>query len=1265
MPRKAFIRDLCRASTPGAFSRLVDIKPGGDDGTLSCSLVLSEDPKRLVDLEFMVTDISLYPDEHEFFIYTTSEDVPHYVTDVLGQTQRGICRLDIPEMLSQLDYTFQRNIELKGGVGDSSVVDDIFLYGENTMTSEIENAPPDLNDDEYQWSSASQPIDTPITLSTKTGEEAEQEIEDLLYNISEDLKEVKLAGFRVGYVGNKICPIVSVSCRISKLGISEDAMKAWHIQEEQYLICLIRYIGRYQSLEYLLLEDEQTGKSSVEFRIGLCDMYKPSLGSALDMFDQANPDVKVSMDPIMDREMIHSFISGPLNALLNERFIKILRYRHNFGQSWSGAEQFFNDYMGKPIGASDPISFTYQEPDIPKEKAATFHHFLKSDHLMEKNGLGASFPLITMQFTLRHFVRCTEFCLVCHCKTNDTFEAIKPYVCSKSLCLFQYMALGFGPSLEWEIITQPYVVDLLASFTYSSAYRSRIADPPTGLGILVPGGIIDTKYHHLCHATDDVSSNCQRKLRYEAMFDQSKLTMKFSGCFPDRRVCVGDWLVIIDEGCYLHCRVTDTSEWPSVNLSNPIKVLKHAAAKQVSTTSDIRKVSVAWYEQNFDDLDRKFQHQMIVSLLDTLPTVVEMKEYLTENPRGSQRTLAQWKDKISKSALDILRWIVASNRSCIIQDDPDPIGDDTVSPPTNNDRVRGVAGYMQFRFAQGAPDKEERFSQAVMAAKERLQKPHATLFAWHGSHLSNWHGILREGLHFKETLHGRAFGHGVYMSPHFDTSASYLNTASTWDSLVGPHSGTETWPSSKLGVISAISLNEVVNSPRDFVSTTPHLVVSQLDWIQTRYLFVSCSLNKNVGATQETKSPPYYHQDPRYVAHGPHFKQITIPLSAFSQQRRLALGITAKPPLTESDTTAAKKQGKATPVKDAASSSAEAGASTSPLSKQQTTHPSAGNSLSKKLNGGPKVVDLDHGGQDGPAKLHVPDSAPTEVPSCYPHSVEADGYLSEETDIEDLNIVIQADKIKARRASRHQLPEALEDNGKGRDKGKGKAQNKTDFIPGTLDPATLPMMAAPKYATPTATASLQRDLRAALRIQDNEPPADLGWYIDPSLVNNVYQWIVELHSFDPSLPLAKDMVDASIKSVILELRFPQQYPISPPFVRVIRPRFLGFQSGGGGHVTAGGALCMELLTNSGWSAVSSIESVLLQVRIAISSTDPRPARLAPGQNALKGKVLEYGVAEAVEAFIRACKMHGWQVPTDFEREVKGGWVRADGPSNRN
>jgi len=137
------------------------------------------------------------------------------------------------------------------------------------------------------------------------------------------------------------------------------------------------------------------------------------------------------------------------------------------------------------------------------------------------------------------------------------------------------------------------------------------------------------------------------------------------------------------------------------------------------------------------------------------------------------------------------------------------------------------------------------------------------------------------------------------------------------------------------------------------------------------------------------------------------------------------------------------------------------------------------------------------------------------------------------------------------------------------------------------------------------------------------------------------------------------MIKAKLSSVVLELRFHSTYPMGeslhtyisssttdlttgPPFVRVIRPRFLPFAMGGGGHVTAGGSICMDLLTNSGWSAVASIESVLLQIRMAICSTDPRPARL---ENVSRSH--DYGVGEAVEAFRRAAATHGWQVPPEL------------------
>jgi ubiquitin-conjugating enzyme E2 Q len=134
----------------------------------------------------------------------------------------------------------------------------------------------------------------------------------------------------------------------------------------------------------------------------------------------------------------------------------------------------------------------------------------------------------------------------------------------------------------------------------------------------------------------------------------------------------------------------------------------------------------------------------------------------------------------------------------------------------------------------------------------------------------------------------------------------------------------------------------------------------------------------------------------------------------------------------------------------------------------------------------------------------------------------------------------------------------------------------TDFVPGALDYSTLTMLAEPAFATTAASRRLQKDFQTLLKVQELTPLHELGWYTNPEQFNNMYQWIIEFHSFEKDLPLAKQMKQKGLKSVVMEMRFGPDYPMSPPFIRVIKPRFLNFMAGGGGHVTAGGAICMEV-----------------------------------------------------------------------------------------
>lgn len=392
-----------------------------------------------------------------------------------------------------------------------------------------------------------------------------------------------------------------------------------------------------------------------------------------------------------------------------------------------------------------------------------------------------------MQFALRHLVRCTEFCLVCHCKVEADFEALKPYVCSKPLCLYQYMSLGFGPSIEHEIITQPHVVDLLISFCYASAYNRKMKDLPTGMALMVPGPLSMQEYHtfppppalHTYHPSNFNNTKENDRpgytpSKYKAKLDREKMELIFSSSCERPPLFVGSWITIaMDDNTQqrFHCRVDETL-YPTVRLSDPIELMAkpgsvrpplHMGSRAQPQThtpvatppltgmmqSAYQEIHISIYDQNFDDLSQNEKYYMITMLLEMLPSIPEMKNYLlSKSNQGA--TLASWADRIPPAALGLLRWIIASNRSCIVQVD----SLDGASRKSE-ERVSGMPGWMQFRFAQGAPDKEQKFITSIRETTSGAKYP--TLFAWHGSPIYNWHGIVREGLHFKDTAHGKSW----------------------------------------------------------------------------------------------------------------------------------------------------------------------------------------------------------------------------------------------------------------------------------------------------------------------------------------------------------------------------------------------------------------------------------------------------------------------------------------------------------------------------
>lgn len=100
-------------------------------------------------------------------------------------------------------------------------------------------------------------------------------------------------------------------------------------------------------------------------------------------------------------------------------------------------------------------------------------------------------------------------------------------------------------------------------------------------------------------------------------------------------------------------------------------------------------------------------------------------------------------------------------------------------------------------------------------------------------------------------------------------------------------------------------------------------------------------------------------------------------------------------------------------------------------------------------------------------------------------------------------------------------------------------------------------------------------------------------------------------------------------TVELEVTFGSDFPSTPPFVRVVAPRFK-FHTG---HVTVGGSICMQLLTTSGWNAGYTMEAVLESVRQAFLE--------GGGTLDVMRAHVPYEPYEAKAAFDRVAQQHGW------------------------
>ena len=285
--------------------------------------------------------------------FTNSENVDPAIHNAVD-TMPDCSNLNVSDMLTKVVRILDKAtagsrlhpVNLGDGSDDPMAID-------SDSGSELEEEADDeeYDSDDEAWSSKPSKAHWTSASSVKLMTPDQKLVKERLRN---DLRLAKGAGFRVALHGDLANGgrggFVILSIRVSKLGISEEALDAWHMDPTQYFVVLLRYTAGYQTYDQLI----GSSPCHTQIRVGLCDKYKIAIDEAVEAFAQLE-------DKSKSRKLFSKtgdanskanglgrlFIGRPLEELLNDRLIPLLRYRNGMGFPWLGAEEFFDDHQGK------------------------------------------------------------------------------------------------------------------------------------------------------------------------------------------------------------------------------------------------------------------------------------------------------------------------------------------------------------------------------------------------------------------------------------------------------------------------------------------------------------------------------------------------------------------------------------------------------------------------------------------------------------------------------------------------------------------------------------------------------------------------------------------------------------------------------------------------------------------------------------------------------------------------------------------------------
>lgn len=92
---------------------------------------------------------------------------------------------------------------------------------------------------------------------------------------------------------------------------------------------------------------------------------------------------------------------------------------------------------------------------------------------------------------------------------------------------------------------------------------------------------------------------------------------------------------------------------------------------------------------------------------------------------------------------------------------------------------------------------------------------------------------------------------------------------------------------------------------------------------------------------------------------------------------------------------------------------------------------------------------------------------------------------------------------------------------------------------------------------------------------------------------------------EEQLAIYKDLKKLKVDNIVFEIHM-DDYPVKPPFVRVVKPMLSG------GYVMSGGNICMDLFGTKVWSAALTIENVMVMVVQLFKDKDYTSLKIGKG-----------------------------------------------------